>query len=48
MPTATPKKVAARVILIEGATLASLFVKRNIGAQNSDTFVRKRNRAGDP
>ena len=40
------EKVAARVILIDGATLASLLVKRDIGAQNSETFVLKPNRAG--
>jgi hypothetical protein len=40
------EKVAARVILIDGATLASLLVKHDIGAQNSETFVLKRNRAG--
>jgi restriction endonuclease Mrr len=30
------EKVAARVILIDGATLASLLVKHDIGAQNSE------------
>jgi restriction system protein len=36
------EKVAARVILIDGATLASLLVEHNIGAQDSETFVLKR------
>jgi restriction system protein len=36
------EKVAARVILIDGPTLASLLVEHNIGAQNSETFVLKR------
>jgi restriction system protein len=36
------EKVAARVILIDGPTLASLLVENNIGAQNSETFVLKR------
>ncbi len=35
-------KVSARVILIDGSTLASLLVKHNIGAQNSEAFVLKR------
>jgi restriction system protein len=34
-------KVAARVILIDGATLASLLVEHNIGAHESETFVLK-------
>jgi restriction system protein len=36
------EKVAARVILIDGADLAALLVKHNIGAQESETFVLKR------
>ena len=36
------EKVAARVILIDGATLASLLVEHNIGAQESESFVLKR------
>jgi restriction system protein len=36
------EKVNARVILIDGATLASLLVKHNIGAQSSESFVLKR------
>ena len=36
------EKVAARLILIDGPTLASLLVEHNIGAQNSETFVLKR------
>lgn len=36
------EKVAARVILIDGATLAGLLVKHNIGAQDSETYVLKR------
>jgi restriction system protein len=36
------EKVAARVILIDGATLAGLLVEHNIGAQDSETFVLKR------
>jgi len=35
-------KVAARVILIDGPTFASLLVEHNIGAQDSETFVLKR------
>jgi restriction system protein len=35
-------KVAARVILIDGPTLASLLAEHNIGAQDSETFVLKR------
>jgi restriction system protein len=36
------EKVAARVILIDGADLAALLVKHNIGAQDYETFVLKR------
>jgi restriction system protein len=36
------KKVNARVILIDGPTLASLLVDHNIGAQDAETFVLKR------
>ncbi len=36
------EKVNARVILIDGATLAGLLVEHNIGAQDSEAFVLKR------
>jgi len=36
------EKVNARVILIDGATLANLLVKYNIGAQDSEAFILKR------
>jgi restriction system protein len=36
------EKVAARVILIDGATLAGLLVGHNIGAQDAESFVLKR------
>jgi len=35
-------KVAARVILIDGATFAGLLVEHNIGAQDHETYVLKR------
>lgn len=35
-------RVAARVILIDGATLADLLVEHNIGAQDHETYVLKR------
>lgn len=36
------EKVAARVILIDGAALAELLVKHNIGVQDHETYVLKR------
>lgn len=36
------EKVNARIILIDGATLAALLVEHNIGAQDAETFVLKR------
>jgi len=36
------EKVNARVILIDGTTLAGLLVKHNIGAQDWETYVLKR------
>ena len=36
------ERVAARVVLIDGPTLAGLMVKHNIGVQDQQTFVLKR------
>jgi len=35
-------KVAARIILIDGSTLAELLVKHNIGVQDHEVYILKR------